>query len=33
VATVLLSPFLIGFLIKGGGGGISDGDVFTVKLN
>lgn len=33
VATVLLSPFLVGFLIKGGGGGISEGDVFTVKLN
>lgn len=33
VATVLLSPFLVGFLIKGGGGGISDGDVFSVKLN
>jgi len=32
VATVLLSPFLVGFFIKGGGGGISDGDVFTVKL-
>lgn len=33
VATVLLSPLLIGFLIKGGGGGISDGDVFSAKVN
>jgi hypothetical protein len=29
VATVILSPFLIGFFIKGGGGGISAGDKIT----
>ena len=29
VATVLLSPFLIGFFIKGGGGGITSGDKIT----
>lgn len=29
VATVLLSPFLIGFFIKGGGGGITAGDKIT----
>jgi len=29
VATVILSPFLIGFFIKGGGGGITAGDKIT----
>jgi hypothetical protein len=29
VATVLLSPLLIGFFIKGGGGGITTGDKLT----
>lgn len=32
VATVLLSPFLIGFFIKGGGGGITSGDKLTFTI-
>lgn len=32
VATVLLSPLLIGFFIKGGGGGITAGDKLTFTI-